>query len=77
MKKNITLKLDQELLKRIRHLAVDNNQSVSAWVSELIVKTLSKEDLYEQCRREALEALEHGYSLGGATVSRDQLHERG
>jgi hypothetical protein len=52
--KNITLKIDDRILTRVRHLAVDENKSVSAWVTELIERTLNETDEYEQERREAL-----------------------
>ena len=77
MLKNITLKLDEHLLTRIRHLAVDENKSVSAWVATLIQRTLNEADDYEQTRREALGALDTGFHLGGQPFSREALHDRG
>lgn len=63
MLRNITLKIDNQLLTRVRHLAVDENKSVSAWVSELIEKTLKQADEYEQARREAIHTLNTGFRL--------------
>ncbi len=77
MLKNITLKLDEQLLTRIRHLAVDDNQSVSAWVSTLIQKSLNEADDYEQIRREAINALDTGFHLGDEPLSREAMHDRG
>lgn len=57
MLKNITLKIDDQILRRVRHLAVDENKSVSAWVSELIARALHEADEYEQVRREAIDSL--------------------
>ena len=76
MLKNITLKIDDHILTRIRHLAVDENKSVSAWVSELIARTLNEADEYEQARREALDALNVGLHLGGRPLSREEVHDR-
>ena len=76
MKKNITLKLDPEILNRVRHVAVDENKSVSAWVSDLIVSALNQVDEYERSRHGALEALSQGLNLGGTPLTRKQLHER-
>jgi hypothetical protein len=77
MLKNITLQLDEHLLTRIRHLAVDENQSVSAWVETLIQRALNEADDYEQARREAISALDGGFHLGGQPLGREALHDRG
>jgi hypothetical protein len=74
--KNITLKLDEHILKRVKHIAVDQNTSVSAWVSDLIVRQLRDQDLYEESRLAALAALSTGYRLGGKPLLRGELHDR-
>lgn len=76
MLKNITLKLDEQIISRIRHVAVDDNKSVSAWVSELIQRTLNDIDEYEQARREAIKTLSQGFHLGGRALDRDEIHDR-
>ncbi len=38
--KNITLKMDEGVITRVRHVAVDEHKSVSAWVRDLIVGEL-------------------------------------
>lgn len=75
MKKNITLKLDSDLLNRVKHLAVDEDKSLSAWVSELICKEVAQIDAFEQNRRQALAALE-GWNLGGVPLSREEIYDR-
>ena len=76
MLKNITLKLDEQIISRIRPVAVDDNKSVSAWVSELIQRTLNDIDEYEQARREAIKTLNQGFHLGGRPLDRDEIHDR-
>lgn len=76
MLKNITLKIDDQILKRVRHLAIDENKSVSAWVTALIERTLNEADGYEQARREAIDPLRVGFHLGGRPLSREALHDR-
>ena len=76
MLKNITLKIDDRILTRVRHLAVDENKSVSAWVTELIERTLNEADEYEQTRREAIDTLKGGFHLGGRPLSREEVHDR-
>ena len=76
MLKNITLKIDEQILTRVRHLAVDENKSVSAWVAELIERTLSEADDYERARRGAIKRLYKGFPLGGRPLSREEVHDR-
>ena len=76
MQKNITLKLDERLLNRVRHVAVDENLSISGWVTRLIQQALDDADEYERMRREALKRLDVGFHLGGQPLSRDVIHER-
>ena len=76
MLKNITLKLDGQIITRIRHVAIDDNKSVSAWVSELVQRTLNDIDEYEQARREAIKNLNQGLHLGGHPLGRDEIHDR-
>jgi len=74
--KNITLRLDEAILDRVRHVAVDEHTSVSAWVQNLIDHTLRAADRFEQDRNGALMALREGVSLGGQPLKREMTHER-
>lgn len=76
MLKNITLKLDEQIINRIRHVAVDDQKSVSAWVAELIERALNDVDEYEQARRGALKTLNQGFHLGGRPLAREAIHDR-
>ena len=74
--KNITLKLDDAILDRVRHVAVDEHVSVSAWVQDLIRREIDARDLYEQDRKGALMVLREGLPLGGRPLTREEAHER-
>jgi len=77
MSGNITLRLDEALLRRIRHLAVDRQTSVSAWVSELVSRAVTELDGFEASRQRALSAMRHPVSVRDASMlSREQAHER-
>ncbi len=76
MTKNITLKLDERVLNRVRHLAVDEDKSVSAWVTDLIEEVVKDRDNYEDCRQKALQALDQGLHLGGKPLTREEVYER-
>ena len=76
MLKNVTLNLDEQIITRVRHIAVDDKKSVSAWVSELIERTLNDVDEYEQARRAAIKTLNQGLHLGGRPLGREEVHDR-
>ena len=63
MNKTLTLEIDEQLLQRAQHLAVDENKSVAAWVVELVRRALDQADEYEQNRRQAMRRLETGFRL--------------
>ena len=46
LKKNITLKLDEELIKADKHKAIEHNKSLSTWVADLIADEIRKKGAY-------------------------------
>ncbi len=74
--RNITLKLDDKIISRVKHIAVDEDTSVSAWVSSLIESALKDRDAYEAARKGALEDLDNPVHLGGSPLNREDLHSR-
>jgi hypothetical protein len=73
---NITLRLDETLIKRIRRIAVDAVTSVSGWVTGLVTRALEEADGYERARRQALASLAEPVPLYGTPLLRDAAHER-
>jgi len=77
MTSNITLRLDDKTLNRIKHLAVDRNTSVSAWVSELVTRTVNELDEFALARERALAFMREPMATADATpLTREQAHER-
>lgn len=76
MTSNITLRLDEQTLRRIKHLAVDQHTSVSAWVGELVTRTVAELDGFEPARRRALQAMRQPVLVGEGPLTREQAHER-
>jgi predicted transcriptional regulator len=77
MKSNITLKLDNDLLRKARILAAEADTSISALLAQQLERAVREREGYEQARRQALAALGKGMNLGfKAPRSRDELHER-
>jgi hypothetical protein len=76
---NVTVSLPAELLRKARHLAVDQGLSLSRFLAVLIEDRVAVARQYEEARRrqERLmrEAGDHGTN-GRIGWSRDELHER-
>jgi len=77
MKQNITLSLDNRLLKRARAFAAQRGTSVSAMLADELRKIVAHDAAYEQAKTKALVYLSSPFRLGGAKVaSREALHDR-
>ena len=72
--KNVTLRLEEGILRDARHIAVENDQSLSSWVADLITETVRRSRSYDVARRRALRRMSKGLPLGGRPVSGRQLH---
>ena len=75
-KSNITLKIDTQLLRKIKVLAAKQETSISALLISLLEEQVSKDLEYEQAKERALARMRQGYDLGFKPIPRDELHER-
>ena len=77
MKRNITLKLDADLLRDARVIAAEEGRSVSSLVAERLRDLVQARRAFERARRRALARLRRGFDLGWSPPAlRDELHER-
>lgn len=78
MKRNLTVELDVETIRKAKVLAAQRDTSVSRLVADEIERLVGDNDAYEQAKAKALYWLEHGlgYRTGGNLVSREELYER-
>lgn len=75
MTRNVTLKMDDRLLLKLRHQAVDQHMSLSAWITATL-KDIVDDESGSQAKMNALKHLDKGYSLGGRKSDRESLHAR-
>lgn len=75
-KKNVTISIEDKLLKKSKHAAVEEDKSLSEWIAGLIAERLMQANSFDNNRRSALEYLKQGFNLGGKPIPRDKLHER-
>jgi hypothetical protein len=76
---NVTVSLPDDLLREVRHLAVDEGVSLSRFVALSLAQRVSATRDYRTARKRQLQLLHEGLDLGthGITPwSRDSLHER-
>jgi predicted transcriptional regulator len=73
---NITLKLDKDLVRKIRVLAAENGTSISALLSAKLEEELGRRTAYEEAKKHALAVLAKGWDLGGRVPTREEMHER-
>ena len=77
MKQNITLNLDKDLLRRVKHVAVERGTSVSGLLVEHLEQIVEHNEEYERARKKAVGLLKRGLKLGGKIrATREELHER-
>ena len=75
--KNVTLKLDDNLLKKARTIAVEEDASLSQWVTNLIKIEVIRKTKYQKAMHRILSLMHKGLNLGGKPLTRDAAHERG
>jgi Arc/MetJ family transcription regulator len=75
--KNITLAIDDDVLAKVRRIAVEKNTTVNALVREYLAHLAGREDRVRQAMAE-LDRMTHNSSVevGKITWKRDDLHER-
>ena len=77
MTRNITLKLDEDLLTDVRVLAARRNTSVSQLLADLLEEHVRRDRSYERARRRALRRLADPPTLNWTPpADRGELHER-
>jgi predicted transcriptional regulator len=80
---NVTLSLDDDLVKKVRKIAVDRDTTLTGMIREYLEKVASEDAAAEaERKRRAMEKLEEGFKryefkLGKIAWKREDLHERG
>ncbi len=77
MKRNITLSLDGELLRKARVVAARRHTSISRMLGQELKRMVEEIEGYDSAKRRALGKLKAGFHLGGTKPApREELHER-
>ncbi len=76
MTRNVTLRMDEDLLTELRHQAVDAHMSLSAWITATLAERATNRNGIEEKRQRALRRLQQGFRLDGTPFSREDAHAR-
>lgn len=75
---NITLNVDDEVIKKVRKIAIDKNTTLTAMVREYLNSVAARDDQKKQESVKRLRQSFHSLSrdMGKRKWSREDLHER-
>ncbi|MEX1170966.1 MAG: DUF6364 family protein [Chloroflexota bacterium] len=73
-KTNLTLQLDEEVIRRARVIAAKRGTSVSALLARELTELASEDARYEQAHARAEELMAKAKPRGGRTWTRDDLY---
>ena len=76
MTRNVTLRMDEDLLGELRHRAVDAHMSLSAWITATLKGLTPPPHELDQVRTRAVRRMEKGFHLGGKSMTREEIHAR-
>ena len=75
-RRNLTLQLDEDVIRRAKVLAAKRGTSVSGLVARELEELVAQDARYEEAWRRATEIMAQSVPRGGRTWQRDELHER-
>lgn len=75
-KRNLTVQLDDEMIRKAKIVAAKRGTSVSRLVADEIVALVEADARYEEAEERALRALSNAQARGGRSWTRDDLHKR-
>ena len=74
MTRNVTIRLDEAIVKRCRHAAVEEDKSLSQWIADVLTREVSESDALHSARKRALSRLQKGFPLGGTPLKREEIY---
>jgi antitoxin component of RelBE/YafQ-DinJ toxin-antitoxin module len=75
-KRNLTIQLDDAVIRRARVVAAHRGLSLSGLVTQQLTELAEADERYERARAVALDALAGATGGGASRWSREELHDR-
>ncbi len=76
MKRNLTVQLDDEVVRQAKIVAAKRGTSVSGLVTQELQRLVEADERYEDARRRAQRTLARTIPRGGRGWERQELHQR-
>jgi predicted transcriptional regulator len=76
MKRNLTVQLDDDVIRRAKVLAAKRGTSVSGLVATEIDRLVTEDERYDEAWRRARTAMGEATGRGGRRWDRGELHDR-
>ncbi len=73
-KTNLTVQLDEDVIRRAKVVAAKRGTSVSALVARQISELADQDERYEAARRRAIELMDRAKPHGGRNWTREDLY---
>lgn len=73
-KRNLTVQLEEDVIRQIKAIAAKRGTSVSGLVTREIQKLSAADERYEEARRYALAAMDNAIPRGGYRFRRQDLY---
>jgi hypothetical protein len=74
-RRNLTLQLDDEIIRQAKVLAAKRGTSISGLVARELELLVARDARYEQARRRAVELMAQSVAHGAPTWRREDLYE--
>lgn len=71
---NLTVQLDEDVIKRARVVAAKRGTSVSALVARELKQLVAQDERYEAAHQRAVELMRKAKPLGGRNWTRDDIY---
>jgi hypothetical protein len=76
VKRNLTVQLDDDVIRRAKVLAAKRGVSVSGLVATELARLVAEDERYEEAWRRARKAMGEAAGRGGRRWERDELYDR-
>ena len=74
-KRNLTVQLDEELIRQAKAVAARRGMSVSGLVAQQILELTAADERYQRARESALAMMDRAQDRGGRRWTRDELYD--
>ncbi len=78
-RQNITLSIPKDTLKKVKHLAIERQTSISGLLAKTFEEIITKDEAYTKAKSRQLAMMQEGFDLGlkgNINCQREELYDR-